>query len=76
MAEGELVSRLVTVLPGGSVRAATNADTVQVAGVVEGDIHARLVDVSSLGELKGAVSAAQIRVLPGATLAGAALKIG
>jgi cytoskeletal protein CcmA (bactofilin family) len=74
--EGELISQLVTVLPGGVVRADTRADTVQVAGVVEGEIRARVVDVSSLGELKGVVNAAQVRVLPGAKLVGAELNIG
>jgi cytoskeletal protein CcmA (bactofilin family) len=74
--EGELVSQMVCVLPGGAVRAKTQADTVQVAGVVEGDIQARLVDVASLGELRGAVTASELRVLPGAKLSGANLAIG
>jgi len=76
MVDGEIISPIVTVLPGGCVRANTQANTVQVAGIVEGAVNARLVDVDSLGELRGAVNATQLRVLPGAKLAGAVLKVG
>jgi cytoskeletal protein CcmA (bactofilin family) len=73
---GELSAQVVSVMPGGRVGARTKAETVQVAGLVSGDIRAKaLVDVSSIGELTGSVEAPQVRVLPGAKLVGASLKV-
>ena len=74
---GRIESPHVSVLPGGSLGAATRTQVLDVRGSVTGDVDASiLVEVAASGCVSGRIQSPAIRVVPGAASSGASFVIG
>lgn len=77
LASGRLEGQVVRVARGGVVRADLDVDVLQVAGLVDAPVCAKLgVQVSSSGELSGRVKAPNVGVASGAKLSELEVEVG